>query len=284
MGSTSRFVLRSLWLLLALPVLCQAVSETTVSRIENAQPTSAVLFPWIVEVVGVVVFFLLTRFESPVPYAAVMFLVGVGLGYGALSFSEYMDADQELDQFTESILQWTNINSGLLLLVFLPGLIFRDAIEVNFALFMKALPQLLILAFPMVLVGTALIALVAHYALPYQWPLTLTATLGAILSSTDPVAVGSVLKSAGAPPRLQMQIAGESLLNDGSAVVFFSIFSTMYLAEYGVGEAIDWVEGCAIFMRMAFGGTAVGLVFAAVLLLILYELDRRLEPEYNVSC
>jgi NhaP-type Na+/H+ or K+/H+ antiporter len=147
---------------------------------------------------------------------------------------------------------------------------------------MKALPQLLILAFPMVLTGTVLIALVAHYALPYGWPMSLTATLGAILSSTDPVAVGSVLKSAGATPRLQMHISGESLLNDGSAVVFFFIFSTMFLAENGVGDTIDWGEGCVIFVRMVFGGTAVGLVFATALLLILYELDRRLEPEYNV--
>jgi len=47
---------------------------------------------------------------------------------------------------------------------------------------------------------------------------SLCATLGAILSSTDPVAVGSVLRKLGAPPRLQLQISGESLLNDGSAV------------------------------------------------------------------
>ena len=83
---------------------------------------------------------------------------------------------------------------------------------------MASLPQLLLLAFPLVLVGTGLTALVGYYVIPYDWPWSLAATLGAILASTDPVAVGSVLKKAGAPPRLQMHVSGESLLNDGSAV------------------------------------------------------------------
>ena len=50
-------------------------------------------------------------------------------------------------------------------------------------------------------------------------------TLGAILSGTDPIAVSGLLSSLGAPPRLQMHISGESLLNDGAAVLFYNIFS-----------------------------------------------------------
>jgi NhaP-type Na+/H+ or K+/H+ antiporter len=247
----------------------------------SAEPTSAVLFPWFVEILGVMVFFLLTKFELPVPYAAVMFLLGVFMGWGAVATVRRTEEGQELDQLTESILQWSNINSGVLLLVFLPGLIFRDAIEVNFNLFMKALPQILILAFPMVLVGTLLTAVVTFYL--FNWPLSLCATLGAVLSSTDPVAVGSVLKSAGAPPRLQMLISGESLLNDGSAVVFFTIFSQQFLADLGVeGAGVDFAQGFATFFRMALGGTVVGFAFSLGLLTVLYELDRRLEPEYNV--
>ena len=98
---------------------------------------------------------------------------------------------------------------------------------------MASLPQLLLLAFPLVLVGTGLTALVGYYVIPYDWPWSLAATLGAILASTDPVAVGSVLKKAGAPPRLQMHVSGESLLNDGSAVryVFFrSYISILHIS------------------------------------------------------
>ena len=278
-GSRMR-IAESLLILLLLPTGTFGLNAKALERLETVSPTSAVLFPWVVEIIGVIVFFLLTRFEIAVPYAAIMFLIGVAMGYGALAVSERLSLDQPLDQMTASTLIWSNINSGVLLLVFLPGLIFRDAIEVKFNLFVRALPQILILAFPMVLVGTVLVAVVGYYA--YGWPLALAATLGSILSSTDPVAVGSVLKSAGAPPRLQMHISGESLLNDGSAVVFYSIFSAIYLADLGEGSAVGWGEGIATFFRMALGGTAVGLAFAVGLLIFLHELDRRLEPEYNV--
>ena len=50
-------------------------------------------------------------------------------------------------------------------------------------------------------------------------------TFGAILSATDPVAVAVLLEAVGAPPRLKVHIAGEALLNDGAAIVFFDIFS-----------------------------------------------------------
>jgi NhaP-type Na+/H+ or K+/H+ antiporter len=45
------------------------------------------------------------------------------------------------------------------------------------------------------------------------------------------VAVAALLEVTGAPVRLKMHIAGESLLNDGSAIVFFTIFSSLYLTE-----------------------------------------------------
>ena len=47
---------------------------------------------------------------------------------------------------------------------------------------------------------------------------------GAILSATDPVAVVALLKGAGASPKLTILIVGESLLNDGTAMVLFSLF------------------------------------------------------------
>lgn len=103
---------------------------------------------------------------------------------------------------------WSNINGELILLVFLPGLLFWDALDVNFRLFCVSFSQIITMAFPMVLAGATLTACVAFYIFPYEWSWMLCMTFGSILSATDPAAVAALLKEVGAPPRLKMHISG----------------------------------------------------------------------------
>lgn len=127
-------------------------------------------------------------------------------------------------------------------------------------------------------------ALVAFYIFPYGWSFNLAMTVGSILSATDPVAVSALLEEVGAPPRLKVHVSGESLLNDGSAMVFYTIFSALWLYELdiGLGADIDGGEGVKIFCRMALGGFAIGVAFGLALCLILYMLNRTLNHEENV--
>jgi NhaP-type Na+/H+ or K+/H+ antiporter len=137
----------------------------------------------------------------------------------------------------------------------------------------------------MVLAGTYLTAVVGYYVFPFSWSWNLALTFGSILSATDPVAVSALLEEVGAPPRLKIHIGGESLLNDGSAMVFYTIFSSLFLTELGikgVGESIDVAGGFALFFRMSLGGAAVGIAFAMGLIFILYVLNRRLTTAENV--
>lgn len=76
-----------------------------------------------------------------------------------------------------------------------------------------------------------------------------------------------------------MHIAGESLLNDGSAVVFYSIFSSRFFYEMGIpgiGDEIGWGEGFLMFFRLSLGGMCIGLVFGVGAVFVLYHLNRRL--------
>ena len=97
--------------------------------------------------------------------------------------------------------------------------------------------------------------------------------------------MSALLEEVGAPPRLKIHIGGESLLNDGSAMVFFSIFSALFLYEMGiagVGREIDLAEGFGLFFRMSLGGAVVGFAWSLALIFLLYILNRRLTASDNV--
>jgi hypothetical protein len=115
------------------------LSDDATEPIDSAPPRFAVLFPWFIQVIGVITFFIITRYELIIPFQAIMFMIGAACGI--VSTIRYNDIDptttdpieSELDQLSISILQWSTIDSAVLLLVFLPGLIFRDAIEGKFS-------------------------------------------------------------------------------------------------------------------------------------------------------
>ena len=82
-----------------------------------------------------------------------------------------------------------------------------------------------------------------------------------------------------------MHISGESLLNDGSSMVFYNIFSNRFFFELGIdnfGKDIGWGEGFATFFHLSLGGVAVGLAFGLGTIFLLKLLNRRLSGEENV--
>ena len=78
----------------------------------------------------------------------------------------------------------------------------------------------------MLLASTGLSAIMMRYILGYngeEFPWSAALLFGSIISATDPVAVVSLLKELGASKRLSTMIEGESLLNDGTAMVVFLV-------------------------------------------------------------
>ena len=67
-------------------------------------------------------------------------------------------------------------------------------------------------------------------------------TFGAIISATDPVAVVAMLKELGASKKLSTLIEGESLLNDATAMVTFSIVYVLFIHNKYRLFWLDWIK------------------------------------------
>lgn len=114
----------------------------------------------------------------------------------------------------------------------------------------------------MLLGSTLLSALMMRYILQYndddenkQFSWEAALLFGSIISATDPVAVVCLLKELGASKRLATMIEGESLLNDGTAMVVYLV-----LIEIVEGNTLSFGEIILKFMRLSLGGPLLGIV------------------------
>ncbi|KAG5188535.1 Cation/H+ exchanger [Tribonema minus] len=183
------------------------------------------------------------------PYTVWLLLGGMAIGVAYTSQPELLNQGLE-----RSVGDWINLDPTALFTVFLPVLIFVSAWSMHIHMLQRQIWQILWLAFPAVVVGTALTATFLKYVL-YDWDWLPCLLLGTIVSSTDPVATVALLKEQGVSDKLSTLIEGESLFNDGSALVLFELF-------LGAIEGHELTPGGVpiTFVRSSLGGAALGFV------------------------
>lgn len=186
-----------------------------------------------------------------IPYTPAMALIGIGLGFITEVTGKFGDGAEEI----------SNIDPHTFFLIFLPPLIFESAFSIDWHIIRMELWQILILAGPTLLASSFIIAMIMRYVLWYKDEFSLESAVmfGALISATDPVAVVSLLKEVGASRTLSTLIEGESLFNDGTAFVMFTVTLDLTKgAKFHAGE-IAWD-----FIRLSIGGPLIGVVFGII--------------------
>ena len=157
----------------------------------------------------------------------------------------------------------------LILAIFVPPLVFEAAFHLDLKQLRENLVPILFLAVPGVLLTTTMVG--GLTALGAGVAIGTTAVFGALIAATDPVAVVSLFRALGVPRKLALTMEGESLFNDGTAIVIFHIALAAVLTG-----AFDPLTGLYDFFRVSLGGIGVGLVLGWIAAQLVARLHDRL--------
>lgn len=154
------------------------------------------------------------------------------------------------------------LDPEVVLVAILPVLVFESALSTDVGHLREASRPILVLALPGVAISLGATALIARYAL--DLPIETALVLGALLAITDTVSVILAFRAVRVPARLAAIVEGESLFNDGTALVLVAA-----TASIAVGEASGSTGVLKALVLAIVGGLAVGALVAAAGVVVL---------------
>ncbi|MGI5239484.1 Na+/H+ antiporter [Dactylosporangium sp. CA-139066] len=181
------------------------------------------------------------RLRLPAP----SLLVAAGVAAGLLPFVPRVTVDPQVVSF-----------------VVLPPLLYAAGEDLSWRELRRVWRPVTVLAFGLVLASAAAVGAVA--AAVTGLPAAMAFVLGAILASTDPVAVTALGRRLPLPARVHTLLQGESLFNDATSLVLFRVA----VAGAAAGGAVSWTHAVGLFALLAGGGAAAGAAVAACVAVI----------------
>jgi sodium/hydrogen exchanger 3 len=184
-------------------------------------------------------------------------------------------------------IQFPCFTPDLFFYLLLPPIILEAAYSLYDKVFFDNLPTILVMAVIGSAINFLLIGLLLYIVFqigamgeirgllenpndPYTLTVLQIFLFAAIISAVDPVAVLAIFQEVGVNPDLYFLVFGESLLNDGIAVVFYKTMNTLVTMEHNKVniEFVQYLLGLASFLTVALGGLVIGILVGFLTALI----------------
>jgi len=213
-----------------------------------------------------------------IPYTVGLVLIGLAIAFFSPAFftGETGNTVKQLLDISHNPLI-PEIILGLLV----PPLVFEAAYHIRVDDLKQDFWLIALLAIPGVVLTTLLVGALVTWGsslAPLGTRITLKVAMvfGALVAATDPVAVVALFRRIGGPKRLQVLLEGESLFNDGTAIVMFYIMLAVAgvggLGSMGSGE-VTLLTDITNFIRIAGGGAIVGVVLGLLSSQVISRID-----------
>ena len=159
-----------------------------------------------------------------------------------------------------------SISPQIILALLVPPLVFEAAFHIRLNDLRRDLGLILTLAIPGVILTTLIVGGVVAWGTGLVLPAALL--FGAMVSATDPVSIVALFRRLGVPRRLLLLLEGESLFNDGTAIVMYGIM-------LGIAQAGDFNFAVSLrdFIRVAGGGVLIGVAFGTLISQFINRID-----------
>jgi CPA1 family monovalent cation:H+ antiporter len=207
------------------------------------------------------IFIYVNTYYLRLPSSVGLMILALGLSIAMLLLEQVFPA---FKLGTERILKDYDYHEVLYELV-LSFMLFAGALQIDFKKLAEERTPVLILAIVGVLLSAGIIGVSTHYLLEWlgiELELMYCLVFGALISPTDPIAVTSTIKKFSLSKNLEARIAGESLFNDGIAVVLS--LTLLDLAHAGEDHFLEPVDIVWVFGTDIIGGIVIGLFLGYV--------------------